>query len=63
MGQVDSSNHKFIKTEIEVRTEITIRRTIRTGTYQTVLTEDRTDKIEVGLGTNKIIREETLEET
>ena len=67
MGQVDSSNHKSIKVEIEVRTEITIKGTIRTGTDQIidqiVVTEDNTDKIEVGLGTNKIIEEVTLEET
>ena len=59
MGQVDSSNHKFIKTEVDVRTEITIRGTIRTGIDQIVVTEDSTDKIEVDLGENKIIGEET----
>ena len=66
MGQVDSSNHKFIKTEVEVRTEITIRGTIRTGIDeiidQTVVTEDNTDKTKVGPDTNKIIGEDILEE-
>ena len=66
MGQVDSSNHKSIRVEIEVRTEITIRGTIRTGINQVIdqiaVTEDNTDKTEVGLDMNKIIGEETLEE-
>ena len=48
------------------QTEITIRETIRTGsdqiTCQIVVTEDNTDKIEVGLDMNKIIGEVTLEE-
>ena len=65
MAQVDISNHKSIK--VEVRTEITIRGKIRTGTDQTidqiVVTEDNADKIEVYLGMNKIIGEVTLEET
>ena len=63
MGQVDSSNHKFIKTEVEVRTEITIRGTIRTGIDQIVVTEDNTDKTKVGPDMNKIRGEEILEET
>ena len=63
MGQVDSSNHKFIKTEIEARTEITIRGTIRTGTDQIVVTEDNTHKTKVGPDINTIIGEEILEET
>ena len=46
-----------------MRTEIMIRRTIRTGIDQTAVTEDSTDKIEVGLGMNRIIGEEILEET
>ena len=66
MGQVDSSNHKSIKVEAEVRIEITIRGTIRTGTDQIidhiVVTEDNTEKTEVGLGMNKITGEVTLEE-
>ena len=66
MGQVDSSNHKSIKVEVEVKTEITIRETIRTGTDQTtgqiVVTEDSTDKTEVGPDMNKITGEVTLEE-
>ena len=58
MGQVDSSNHKSIKVDVEFRTEITIKGTIRTGTDQIidhiVVTEDNTDKTEVGPGTSKI---------
>ena len=67
MGQVDSSNHKSIKAEVEIRTEITFRETIRTGTDQIidqiVVTEDNTDKTEVGLNMNKIIGVVTSEET
>ena len=63
MEQVGSSKHKFIKIEAEVRTEITIRETIRTGLDQIVMTEDNTDKTEVGLDMKKIIGEETSEET
>ena len=67
MGQVDSLNYISIKVEVEVRTEITIRETIRTGTdqitCQIVVTEDNTDKTEVGLDMNKIIGEVTLEKT
>ena len=57
----DSSNPQFIKVGVEVRTEITIRGTIRTdtdqATGQVVVTEDNTDKAEVGLDTNNIIGE------
>ena len=64
MEQIDSSNPKSIKVDVEVRTEITTRGTIRTDTDQiagqVVETEDNTDKTEVGLDTNKIIREEIL---
>ena len=67
MEQVDSSNHKSIKIEVEVRTKITIRGAIRIGidqiTHQIVMTEDNTDKTEVGLDTNKIIGKVSLEET
>ena len=67
MEQTHSSNHKSIRVEVEVRTEITVRETIRIGTGQitgqTVETEDNTDKTEVGLDMNKIIGEVTLEET
>ena len=53
MGQVESLNYKFIKVEVEVRTEITNRETIRTGTDQitgqVVVIEDNTDKTEIGL--------------
>ena len=66
MGQVDSSNHKSIKVEVEVKTEITIRETIRTGTDQTtgqiVVTEHNKDKTEVGPDMSKITDEVTLEE-
>ena len=66
MGQVDSSNHKSIKVETEVRTEITIRGTIKIGIDQIidqiVVAEDNTDKTEVGLYMNKVIGEVTLEE-
>ena len=47
MEQVDSSNHKFIKIEAEVRTEVIITIAIRTGTGQIVVTEDNTGKIKV----------------
>ena len=59
MEQVDSSNHKFIKIEAEVRIEITISKVIRTDIGQIVVTEDSIGKIEVGLDMNKIIGEET----
>ena len=59
MEQIDSSNHKFIKIEAEVRTEIIISTTIRTGIGQIVATEDNTDKIEVDLDMNRITGEET----
>ena len=54
MEQVSSSNHKFIKTEAEVRTGIVISIVIRTGIDQTVRTEDNTDKIEVDPDTTKL---------
>ena len=67
MGQVDSSNHKSIKAEVEVKTEITIIETIRTGTDQItgqlLVIEDSTDKTEVVPDMNKITGEVTLEET
>ena len=47
--------------DVEVRTEITIKRMIRTGIDQIMVSEDNTDKIEVALGTNKIIGEEILQ--
>ena len=58
MEQVDSSNHKFTKIEVEVRTEIIISIAIRTGIGQIVVTEDSTDKIEIDLDMNKITEEE-----
>ena len=67
MEQTDNSNCKSIRIEAEVRTEITIKETIRTGTDQITgqiaETEDNTDKTEVGLGMSKIIREVILGET
>ena len=67
MEQIDSSNPRSIKVEVKVRTEITIGKTIRTDTDwitgQIVVTEDSTDKTEVGLDMNKIIGEVILEET
>ena len=67
MEQIDSSNPKSIKVEIEVRAQITIRETISTDTDQItgqiVVTEDNTDKTGVGLDTNIIIGEVILEET
>ena len=63
MEQVDSSNHKFIKIEAEVRTGIIISVAIRTGIGQIVVTEDNTDKIEVDLDMNRITEEKTSEET
>ena len=65
--QIDNSNPKSISIEVEAKTEITIRETIKTGTDQitdqTAETEDNTDKAEVGLDMNKIIEEVILEET
>ena len=67
MGQLDSSNHKSIKVKVDVRIEIAIRGTKRTGTDQitgqVVVTEDNTDRTAVGLETNKITGEVTSEET
>ena len=60
MRQTGSSNHKSIKVEAEVRTEITIRETIRIGTYQitgqVVVTEDNADKTEVGPDMQKLYK-------
>ena len=67
MKQIDSSSSKSIKVEVEVRTGITIRETIRIGTdlitYQIAETENNTDKTEVGLDMNKFLGEVILEET
>ena len=67
MEQIEISNHKSIRVEVEVRTGITIREIIQIGTDQITgqiaETEANTDKTEVGLDTNKIIGEVTLEET
>ena len=51
---IDNSNPKSIKVEVEVRTEITIRGTIRTNTGQVVETENNKDKTEVGLDMKKL---------
>ena len=65
--QIDNSNPKSIRVEVEVKTEITIRETIKIGTGQitdqTAETEDNTDKTEVGLDMNEFIEEVILEET
>ena len=67
MEQIDNSNHKSIRVEVEVKTGITIRETIRIGRDliidQIAVTEDNTDKTEVGPDTNKIKGEVILEET
>ena len=53
MEQADNSNHKSIRVEVEVKTEITIREIIRTDTDQITgqiaETEDNIDKTEIGL--------------
>ena len=59
MEQVDSSNHKFIKIEADVRTGTTISEAIRTGIGQIVMAEDSIDKIEVVPDMKKITGEET----
>ena len=67
MEQTDNSNHKYIRVEVEVKTEITItiKGTIRIGTDQITgqiaETEDNTDKREVGLGMSKNLGEVILE--
>ena len=67
MEQTGNSNHKSIRVEEEVRTEITIRETIRIGTDlitdQLAETADNTDKIEAGLDINKMLGKEILWET
>ena len=66
MEQIDSSYPKSIKVEVEIRTEVTTRGTIRTDTDQltgqVMVTEDSTDKTKVGLDMNKSIRQVILEE-
>ena len=64
MEQVDSLNHKFTKVEAEDKTEVAmtdavmISKTIRTDIDLTVEAEDNIDRIEVGLGMNRIVEEE-----
>ena len=60
--QIVNSNPKSTRVEVEVKTEITIRETIKIGTDQIVETEDNTDKREVGPDMNKIIEEIILKE-
>ena len=60
--QIDNSNPKSIRVEVEVRTEITIKEIIKIGTDQVAETEDNTDKTEVGLDMKIIIEEVILEE-
>ena len=60
--QIDNSNPKSIRVEVEVKTEITIRETIKIDRDQIPVTEDNTDKTEVGLDMNIIIEEVILEE-
>ena len=58
MEQVDSLNHKFTKvedkTKVTMMDAIMISKAIRTDIGQIVETEDSIDKMEVGLGMNKI---------
>ena len=67
MEQTDNSNHISIRVEVVVRTEITIKETIRIGTDQITgqieETGDSTDKIEVGHDMTKITGKVILEET
>ena len=60
--QIDNSNPKSIRVEVEVTTGITIRETIKISRDQIAETEDNTDKTEVGLDMNTIIEEVILEE-
>ena len=70
MEQIDNSNHKAIRVEVEVRTEVTVREATKIDrdiiTDQTAETVVSTDKIEVGLDMNhdmsRIIGEVILEE-
>ena len=61
MDQVDNLNHKFTKVEVEDKIEVTMTNTIiiskviRIDIHQIVETGDSIDRIEVGLGINKII--------
>ena len=65
MEQTGNLNLKSIRVEVEVRTEITIRETIRISsvlmTDQIAETEDKTDKTEAGLDMNKILGQVILE--
>ena len=63
MEQTDNSNHRSIRVEVEVRTEITTKETIRIGTDQiTGQIAEIEDKTEVGLDMSKIIGELILEQ-
>ena len=65
MEQTDNSNNKSIRVEVEVKTEIAVRETIRIGTGQITdqiaETEDNTGKTEIGLDINKIIEAVSFE--
>ena len=56
----DSLNHRFIKVEVKDKAEVTMKyaimisEAIRTDIGQIVETEDNIDKIELGLGMNKL---------
>ena len=63
MEHIDNLNHKFTKVEAEDRIEVTMTdaimnsKAIKIDIGQIVETEDNIGRIEVGLGTNKIIGE------
>ena len=57
MEQIENSNQKSIRVEVEVRTGVTVREATKIGTDkitdQIVETEVSTDKIELGLDMNQ----------
>ena len=57
MEQIDNSNHKSIRVEVEVRTGVTVREVTKIGTDKIkdhiAETAVGTDKIEVGLDMNQ----------
>ena len=57
------SYHKSIRVEVEVKTGITTRETIRISTDQIAETENIIDQTEIGLNMSKIIGEVIVEET
>ena len=70
MEQIDNSNHKSIRVEVDVRTGVSVREATKIGTHlitdQIADTEVSADKTEVGLDINqdrnRIIGEVILEE-